>query len=53
MAERIHHCPVEATVEEYRLTAEGRSLTPVLQAMHDWGRQWATVRKLTVAPVPD
>ncbi len=22
---------------EYRLTAEGKSLTPVLQAMYDWG----------------
>jgi DNA-binding HxlR family transcriptional regulator len=22
---------------EYRLTAEGRSLTPVLQALYDWG----------------
>ncbi|MCO8270123.1 helix-turn-helix transcriptional regulator [Actinoplanes sp. TRM 88003] len=26
---------------EYRLTEEGRSLAPVLQALYDWGRQRA------------
>ncbi|WP_261574591.1 winged helix-turn-helix transcriptional regulator [Frankia gtarii] len=36
---------------EYRLTTEGRSLSPVLQAMWDWGRQRATTRRLTVEPI--
>jgi DNA-binding HxlR family transcriptional regulator len=26
---------------DYRLSAEGESLAPVLQAMYDWGLQWA------------
>jgi DNA-binding HxlR family transcriptional regulator len=38
---------------EYRLTTEGRSLAPLLQAMFDWGQQWATNRQLTVTPALD
>jgi len=38
---------------EYRLTAAGRSLSPVLQAMWTWGQQWAATTGLTIAPVPE
>ncbi|GIL39161.1 winged helix-turn-helix transcriptional regulator [Roseiterribacter gracilis] len=29
---------------EYDLTEHGRSLTPLLHAMHDWGMQWVATR---------
>ncbi|MCM3882515.1 helix-turn-helix domain-containing protein [Frankia sp. R82] len=37
---------------EYRLTTAGRGLSPVLNAMWDWGRQRATTMGLTITPVP-
>ncbi|SQE00229.1 Transcriptional regulator, HxlR family [Parafrankia sp. Ea1.12] len=36
---------------EYALTAQGRSLGPVLQAMWEWGRDWAATNRLAVDPV--
>lgn len=33
---------------EYDLTDDGRSLTPVLQALYDWGGRWATQRDLQI-----
>lgn len=36
LVERIDHGTKPAHVE-YRLTEEGRSLAPVLQALYDWG----------------
>jgi DNA-binding HxlR family transcriptional regulator len=36
LVERIDHATRPARVE-YRLTEEGRSLAPVLQALYDWG----------------
>lgn len=32
----------------YDLTADGRSLAPVLQAMYDWGTDWADQHDLDV-----
>jgi DNA-binding HxlR family transcriptional regulator len=34
----------------YQLTARGRSLAPVLQAMHDWGQQMAQPLGATIQP---
>jgi len=49
----VHRTLVSATPPhvEYALTAEGRSLAPVLQAMHDWGAQWATDKRLNLEAV--
>ena len=33
---------------EYRLTQEGESLRPVLQALYDWGELWTARRNLAV-----
>ena len=41
LVERVDHATKPAHVE-YRLTDEGRSLAPVLQALHDWGVARAT-----------
>jgi DNA-binding HxlR family transcriptional regulator len=35
---------------EYELTAEGRSLIPVLQALHDWGTARATRTEIFIEP---
>jgi DNA-binding HxlR family transcriptional regulator len=35
---------------EYELTAEGRSLIPVLQALHDWGTARATRTEISIEP---
>lgn len=36
----------------YRLTAEGRSLAPVLQALYDWGTERAARHGVPIEPVP-
>ena len=38
---------------EYDLTAEGRSLAPVLQALYDWGVERAARTGTTFTPPPD
>ncbi|MEX5634063.1 winged helix-turn-helix transcriptional regulator [Parafrankia sp. FMc2] len=35
---------------EYALTAEGRSLAPMLQSMWEWGQQWAQTHQLSIRP---
>ena len=35
---------------EYDLTEAGRSLAPALQALYDWGQEWAAVNDLTIEP---
>ena len=37
----------------YDLTDTGRSLGPTLEAMYDWGQQWASEHELTVSPPAD
>ena len=47
---RHRHRSMPAHVE-YRLTAEGESLAPVLQALHDWGVDRAARTHTTIEPV--
>jgi DNA-binding HxlR family transcriptional regulator len=41
LLERTVHDGLVPPQVSYRLTAEGESLAPVLQALHDWGQQHA------------
>lgn len=36
----------------YRLTAKGRALLPVLEAMRDWGLAWEKGTRIGLAPKP-
>lgn len=50
LVERTVHAGVPAPVT-YDLTAEGRSLAPVLEAMYAWGQEHAARRKIALTPV--
>lgn len=52
LVERTVHVGVPAPVS-YRLTAEGGSLAPVLQAMYDWGTRRAARHGVRIEPVAD
>lgn len=53
LIERTVHteAPVPAPVS-YRLTDEGASLAPMLQALHDWGARRAARHGITIQPDP-
>jgi len=36
---------------DYALTEEGRTLAPVLQALYDWGAEWAEENGITIEDV--
>lgn len=50
LVERIEQSARPAHVE-YRLTAEGESLIPMLQALHDWGVGRAARTNTAIEPV--
>ena len=50
LVERIEQSVKPAHVE-YRLTAEGESLVPVLRALYDWGVDRAARTNTTIEPV--
>lgn len=47
LVERTVYAVVPPRVE-YSITAEGRSLEPVLLGLRDWGHGWLTRRNMTV-----
>lgn len=54
LVERRVHDDVPGNVPppvSYRLTADGHSLGPVLQALHDWGSKQAARRGIPIEPV--
>lgn len=49
LVERLVHPGVPPPVS-YQLTADGRSLAPVLQALYDWGVEQAARRGVAIEP---
>jgi DNA-binding HxlR family transcriptional regulator len=46
---RVHtELPEHPAPVSYRLTEDGRSLSPVLQAMYDWGRTRAAAKGIAI-----
>ncbi|WP_419770917.1 MAG: winged helix-turn-helix transcriptional regulator [Candidatus Marinarcus sp.] len=45
--------PVIPPKVEYKLTAEGEKLIPILQQLHDWGRDYAKVHKIPISKNKD
>jgi DNA-binding HxlR family transcriptional regulator len=52
LVERTVHDEDAVVTVSYRLSAEGRELGPMLQAMYDWGERRAERDGVVISPVP-